>query len=126
METITTSGVTINQLSFFGGPNYVTVKPGAMLAITFDYDIVDTCQGCTCRDQILVGFAPDPPLDCPYDGTPGCNGIFGSISTNFAAPLTPGPHPLHIDRSQQYGCMSAWSSPNFPTEGDIGMVCVVP
>lgn len=108
----------IHNLRFNGETFYVTVSPGAMFSIDFDYFMVDPiCPGCI--EQITIGLSHLPPIACVVNTIPGAGGVSGSASTNLAAPATPGTYYITFDRPQAFFCGQAlgignWWNFQFP------------
>lgn len=119
------SGTNIDSLSLAGGPDFVTVHPGEVFSVGFNYFIKDPCMYCGCIDQLLVGFAGGSPQVCAYDGTPGCTpGAAGTYGGTLVAPYAPGAYAIQFGFSQQYDCILDWGTSG--SNASAASVCVVP
>lgn len=101
---------------------------GAMLDVTFSYDLQDTSCASNCIDQIEIGYAPGDRVACPYDApVPRTTGASGDLAVPMTAPGS-GAYEIRINIGQNLSCTEAgantwWESP--PTAANtIARICV--
>jgi hypothetical protein len=115
--------IMLGNMQLNGGTQIADVAAGATFTFSADYAINDTaCR--TCRDQIIVGIAPEDPQGCLYSGGARSSG-HGQVS--MTAPSTPGTYTIRFRYAQANSCdaMGWWDvdAPPGP-DADIAVICV--
>lgn len=120
-RTVKFKNININNT----GINNATVRPGANISITLDWQSSYTSEFCPgCIQQFYVGLK-DQGINCLYSGNTLSNRS-GNGSIDFIAPTEPGIYVIQASDSLQFSCTNTASSMSISTDDALGYIRVVP
>ena len=116
--------ITISNVSLNGGDNFITVAPGAQVALSYHWQ-VNFCECKGCYTQAMVGIVDNPPNQCFYNwgSEKNCKPWEGDITENFVAPAAPGIYRFRARRTWEVNeCKT--EAPLDDANSEFAAICV--